>query len=149
MNQAYIDLGIELRVKEKTATTYSKAPLLKIKGMPATGQAGGTVDITTSSDPVKVYIPDRPDTGDMDFTYNYTAENYGKAKAVCDGTERDILIKLPDGASFEYSGTLQTWTNEVSVGGSPIEGTLHTVPSSEPNFLSAEQTTAKISTTTD
>ena len=141
----YIDLGIEIRVKEKNEETYSKEPLVKVKGMPATGQAGGTVEITTSSDPVKVYIADRPDTGDMDFTYNYTSENFASAQAVCDKTEKDINIKLPDGTSVEYSGSLQTWINEVSVG-SAIECTLHTVPSVAPAYLTKEQTTAKIAT---
>lgn len=143
----YIDFGIELRVKDKSETNYSKEPLIKVKGMPATGQAGGTVEITTSSDPVKVYIPDRPDTGDMDFTYNYTAENFATTQGVCDKTEKDILIKLPDGASFEYSGSLETWLNAVQVGGSPIECTLHTVPSVAPKYLTVEQTTGKIATT--
>lgn len=140
-----IDLGIEIRVKEKSETTYSKDPLIKVKGMPATGQAGGTVEITTSSDPVKVYVADRPDTGEMDFTYNYTKENFETAQGVCDKTEKDINIKLPDGTSVEYSGSLQTWINEVSVG-SAIECTLHTVPSVAPKYLTVEQTTSKIAT---
>ena len=79
----------------------------------------------------------------MDFTYNYTAENFASAQAVCDKTEKDINIKLPDGTSVEYSGSLQTWINEVSVG-SAIECTLHTVPSVAPAYLTKEQTTAKI-----
>ena len=141
----YIDLGIEIRVKDKGTATYSQDPLVKVKGMPATGQAGGTVEITTSSDPVKVYIADRPDTGDMDFTYNYTAENFATANEVCDKTEKDILIKLPDGTGVEYSGSLQTWINEVSVG-SAIECTLHTVPSVAPAYLTEEETTEKIAT---
>jgi chorismate synthase len=85
--------------------------------MPATGQAGGTVETTTSSDAVKVYIPDRPDTGDMDFTYNYTATALEAVKVVCDNQAKDILVKLPDGTGVEYTGQCQTWINEVSVGG--------------------------------
>lgn len=141
--QGMIDLGIEIRVKATTENKYPAAKLIAIKGMPATGQAGGTVEITTSSDTSKVYVADRKDTGDMDYTYNYTASNYTTVKAVCDNTEKDILIKLPDGAGVEYRGTLQTWINEVSVG-SAIECTLHTVPSVAPSDLTAEQVTAKI-----
>ena len=139
----YLDLGIELRVKATTEETYSKAVLVAVKGMPQTGQAGGTVEITTSSDPTKVYIADRPDTGDMDFIYNYTSSALNAVKTMCDNTAKDILIKLPDGTGVEYTGKCQTWINEVSVGG-VIECTLHTVPSVAPEFLTVEQTTAKI-----
>ena len=62
-----LDLGIEIRIKETSDAKFPKEKLVAVKGAPATGQAGGNVEITTSSDPVKVYIPDRPDTGDMDF----------------------------------------------------------------------------------
>ena len=141
----FLDLGIELRVKDSSTQSYSKAILVAVKGMPATGQAGGTVEITTSSDASKVYIADRPDSGDMDFIYNYTKENLNAVQEVCDNTTKDILIKLPDGTGVEYKGTLQTWINEVSVG-SAIECTLHTVPSVAPDYLTPEQVTSKIGT---
>ena len=141
--QAMIDLGIEVRIKEHGEGKYSKDKLVAVKGMPATGQAGGTVETTTSSDAVKVYIPDRPDTGDMDFTYNYTDLALQAVKQVCDNTAKDILIKLPDGTGVEYTGKCQTWINEVSVGG-VIECTLHTVPSVAPEFLTTSQVTEKI-----
>lgn len=139
----YLDLGIELRVKGTSDAKYPSAKLIAVKGMPATGQAGGTVEITTSSDATKVYIADRPDTGDMDFTYNYTDANYTATTAVCDNVARNILIKLPDGTGFEYTGTLQTWVNEVSVGGA-IECTLHTVPSTTVARLTSAQVSGKI-----
>lgn len=140
-----LDLGIELRVKEEAEETYSQAVLVAVKGMPATGQAGGTVETTTSSDSVKVYVADRPDTGDMDFTYNYSETNLEAVNEVCDNTQKDILIKLPDGTGFEYKGTIQTWVNEVSVGGI-IECTLHTVPSVAPAYKTATEVTALIAT---
>ena len=145
MAKAMNDVGIELRIKEKTETKYSNAILVEIKSTPATGQAGGTLEVTTHSDPTKVYIPDRPDTGDMDYTYNYTEANYTAVKAVCDNTEKDILIKYPDGTGVEYSGICQTWHNEVSVG-SALECTLHTVPATSPADLTSSQVTAKIAT---
>lgn len=143
--QGMIDLGIEIRIKETSDSTFSKEKLVAVKGAPATGQAGGTVEITTSSDPSKVYVPDRPDTGDMDFTYNYTAENLTAVKAVCDNTAKDILIKYPDGTGALYTGVCQTWRNEVSVGG-VIECTLHTVPSTQIADKSVEEVTALIAT---
>jgi len=138
-----IDLGIELRVKATSDAKYPYAKLVAVKGMPATGQAGGNVEITTSSDAVKVYVPDRPDTGDMDFTYNYSATNLTAVQAVCDNVQRDILIKFPDGAGFEYKGVCQTWMNEESVGGA-MECTLHTVPSIQGAYLTSQQVAAKI-----
>lgn len=143
MEQAMIDLGIEIRVKDHGTGTYSEEKLVAVKGMPATGQAGGTVETTTSSDPTKVYVPDRPDTGDMDFTYNYTATALEAVKTVCDNQAKDILVKLPDGTGVEYTGQCQTWINEVSVGG-VIECTLHTVPSVAPAYIKASEMTAKI-----
>lgn len=138
-----IDLGIEIRIKATEDAKYPAAKLVAVKGMPATGQAGGNVEITTSSDPVKVYVPDRPDTGDMDFTYNYSQANLTAVQAVCDNIKKDILIKFPDGAGFEYSGICQTWINEESVG-SAMECTLHTTPSIAGTYLTAEQLAAKI-----
>ncbi len=140
-----LDLGIELYVKEKGAAKFSKEKLVAVKGAPATGQAGGTVETTTSSDPVKVYIPDRPDTGDMDFIYNYSLENLTAVKAICDNTAKDILIKYPDGTGSMYTGICQTWKNEVSVGG-VIECTLHTVPSTLIVDKSIEEVTALMMT---
>ena len=138
-----LDLGIELFVKAAGESKYAKTHLVAVKGAPATGSAGGTVETTTSSDPVKVYIPDRPDTGDMDFTYNYSEANFTAVKAVCDNTQKDILIKYPDGTGAEYKGICQTWKNEVSVGGI-IECTLHTVPSTSIADLTSSEVTAKI-----
>lgn len=143
MAKAYNDIGIELRVKEKTDEKYTSAILVEIKSTPATGQAGGTLEVTTHSDPTKVYIPDRPDTGDMDYTFNYTEANYTAVKAVCDNTEKDILIKYPDGTGVEYSGVCQVWHNEVSVG-AVIECTLHTVPATSPADLTSQEVAAKI-----
>ena len=139
-----IDLGIELRVKGTSDAKYPYAKLVAVKGMPATGQAGGNVEITTSSDAVKVYVPDRPDTGDMDFTYNYSQDNLTAVQAVCDNTQKDILIKFPDGAGFEYKGVCQTWINEEAVGAA-MECTLHTTPSVQGTYLTAQQLAAKIS----
>lgn len=140
---AMLDYGIELYVKATTAAKFT-SKLVKVKGAPATGQAGGTVEITTSSDPVKVYIPDRPDTGDMDYTYNYNATDYAAVKAVCDNTTKDILIKYPDGTGALYQGVCQTWHNEASVGGSPLECTLHTTPSTQIADKTATEVTALI-----
>lgn len=125
-----LDYGTEIRIKKSSDTTFPKEKLVAVKGVPATGKAGGTVEITTCSDPTKVYIPDRPDTGDMDYTYNYNDTDYTAVKAICDNTSKDILIKYPDGSGAMYTGICQTWRNELSTG-KAVESTLHTVPSTQ------------------
>ena len=134
---AQSDVGIMLYVKSNT--TY--AELIEIKSVPATGQAGGTLETTTLKSPKKTYIPDRPDTGDMDYTYNYTEANMTAVKEICDNAEHDFLVKYQDGSGFIYSGQAQTWINEVSVG-SVVEATLHTVPATAPLEKTASEITA-------
>ena len=144
--KALLDLGIEVRIKAHGTGLYPKNALTGITGIPATGQAGGTVEITTFSDPTKVYIPDRPDTGDMDYEYNYTSAKYSAIKAFCDNTEKDILIKYPEGDGVEYTGICQTWRNEKSVGSDALKATLHTVPSTSPADKTVAEVTALIAT---
>lgn len=124
-----LDFGIEIRIKNCGDEKYPKEPLAGVISIPSTGQAGGTIDVTTFSDPVKVYIPDRPDTGDMDYEYIYTLAKYNAIKNYCDNTAKDILIKYPEGDGAEYTGICQTWRNEKTVGSDALKGTLHTVPS--------------------
>ena len=137
---AQSDVGITLY--HKSGSAYEE--LIEIKSVPATGQAGGTLETTTLKSATKTYIPDRPDTGDMDYTYNYTEENMTKVKAICDGSEHEFLVKYQDGSGFVYTGQAQTWTNEISVG-SVVEATLHTVPSIAPEEKTAEEITTLLS----
>lgn len=137
-NTAQSDVGITLYVKGNQ-DKYNE--LIEVKSIPATGQAGGTLETTTLKSPTKTYIPDRPDNGDMDYTYNYTETNMTAVKAICDGNEHDILVKYQDGTGFTYSGQVQTWINEVSVG-SVVEATLHTVPATSPEIKTSAEITA-------
>ncbi len=135
---AQSDVGIQLYVKNGT---YKE--LIEIKSVPASGQAGGNLETTTLKSPMKTYIPDRPDTGDMDYTFNYTEANLTKVKEVCDGEEHEFLVKFQDGSGFTYTGQAQVWTNEVSVG-SVVEATLHTVPSTAPEIKTSSEITSLI-----
>ena len=83
---AQSDVGITLYAKKNDVYVE----LIEIKSVPASGQAGGTLETTTLKSPTKTYIPDRPDNGDMDYTYNYTEANYTEIKAICDGSEQDF-----------------------------------------------------------
>lgn len=134
---AQSDVGIMLY--HKVASAYQE--LIEIKSVPATGQAGGTLETTTLKSAKKTYIPDRPDTGDMDYTYNYTEANMTAVKEICDGAQHEFLVKFQDGSGFVYTGQAQTWVNEISVG-SVVEATLHTVPSIAPEEKTATEITS-------
>lgn len=138
---AQSDVGISLFAK--VSGTYKE--IIEIKSVPASGQAGGTLETTTLKSPTKTYIPDRPDNGDMDYTYNYTEANYTKANELCDGSEHELLVRYQDGSGFTYTAQVQTWINEVSVG-SVVEGTLHTVPSVSPVIKTASEVTELLGT---
>lgn len=134
---AQSDVGISLYSKN-SGGKYTE--LIEIKSVPATGQAGGTLETTTLKSPKKTYIPDRPDTGDMDYTYNYVETNYTKVNEICDGEEHEFLVKFQDGSGFIYTGQAQTWVNEISTG-SVLEATLHTVPSVAPVIKTSSEIT--------
>ena len=138
---AQSDVGISLFAK--VSDTYKE--IIEIKSVPASGQAGGTLETTTLKSPTKTYIPDRPDNGDMDYTYNYTEANYTKVEELCDGSEHELLVRYQDGSGFTYTAQVQTWINEVSVG-SVVEGTLHTVPSVSPVIKTASEVTELLGT---
>ena len=111
----------------KNTTAYEK--LISIKNVPASGSAGGTIEVTELDSPIKQYISDRVDTPEQDFTYNRTAEKYEAVKAICDGNVHEFLVVFSDGTGTYIQGTAQTWKNEFSAG-SAQEATLHIVATS-------------------
>lgn len=133
---AQSDVGTVLY--SKSGNTFTE--LLEITSVPAEGSAGGTIEVTTLKSPIKQYIPDRPDTPDQDFNYNYTESNFTKAKALCDGDVHEFLVKFQDGTGYIITGTAQTWINEVSRG-SAVEATLHIVANGIEWKTSSEVTT--------
>lgn len=122
---AQSDVGTMLYVKNSSDKFEE---FLEITSAPAQGSAGGTIEVTVLKSAIKQYIPDRPDTPDQDFNYNYTEANFTKAKEYADGDEHDFLVKFQDGTGYIISGSAQTWINEVSRG-SAVEATLHVVAS--------------------
>ena len=101
---------------------------LEITSAPAEGSAGGTIEVTTLKSAIKQYIPDRPDTPDQDFNYNYTEANFTAAQTYADGDAHDFLVVFQDGTGYVITGSAQTWINEVSRG-SAVEATFHVVAS--------------------
>lgn len=102
--------------------------LVEITSAPAQGSAGGTIEVTTLKSAIKQYIPDRPDTPDQDFGYNYTEANFTKANNLCDGDEHEFLVKFQDGTGYVITGVAQTWINEVGRGAA-VEATFHVIAS--------------------
>ena len=120
---AQSDVGTMLYAKNSEGKF---AEFLEITSAPAEGSAGGTIEVTVLKSAVKQYIPDRVDTPDQDFGYNYTEANFTKALEYADGDEHDFLVKFQDGTGYTITGSAQTWINEVSRG-SAVEATFHVV----------------------
>lgn len=122
---AQSDVGTVLYAKNSSGKFEE---FLEITSAPAQGSAGGTIEVTTLKSAIKQYIPDRPDTPDQDFNYNYTEANFTAAQGYADGEDHDFLVKFQDGTGYVITGSAQTWINEVSRG-SAVEATFHVVAS--------------------
>lgn len=114
---AISDLGTYLAVESDTEGKYTQ--LVGITSAPATGEAPGTIEVTTLDSKYKQYIADRPDTPKYEFDYNYTEESYAKVTSALSLTEtKNYLIVYQDGSGEKFSGTGATWKDAVSRGDS-------------------------------
>lgn len=99
----------------KSSSTYEK--LVDIKDFPDLGGAPEMLETTTLSDKMQTYIPGIQSNDALEFTANYTKEDYDKLKAL-EGTESDYAVwfggtesggvATPDGSNgkFEFKGQL-------------------------------------------
>lgn len=120
---AFSDKGTMLYCKG--GSTYTE--LVGIKSAPASGAEPANIDVTELKSDKNQYIPDRVDSPNQTFLYNYTGENHNKVLAICDGTAKEFLVVFQDGAGTYIKGVASCFTNEISKG-SAIEGTLTVVP---------------------
>lgn len=74
-----------------TTPTYSK--LVDIKEFPDLGAAPEQIDVTSLSDPMRIYVPGIQDTEALTFTANYTPADYSTLTAL-DGTETAFAVWL-------------------------------------------------------
>lgn len=112
---AISDVGTKLYAEGTTAGKYSV--LVSIKSAPATGSAPKSLDTTTLDSLYTTGIPDRPETPEYKFTYNYTETDYEKVlAAVSLTTDKNYLIVYGDGSGEKFTGRGSTWKEEVSVG---------------------------------
>ncbi len=103
--------------------------LIDIKDFPDLGGAPEMLDTTTLSDKMKTYIPGIQDIDSLEFSANYTLEDYQKIKglegseydfAVWFGGEENAGVLTPNGSDgkFAFKGQLSVYatgggTNEV------------------------------------
>lgn len=134
------DIGIELWASDDgAALSYTK--LIDVTAIPATGAAQGKLEVTVLSSSKKQYIADREDLPDLEFTYNYTADNLAAVKAVADQPYY-FMIVYGDGSGAVIYGEGNTWIDAVSRG-SAIEAKLNVVPESIDLKTAAEITALK------
>lgn len=99
----------------KNTSTWEK--LVDIKDFPDLGSAPSTVDVTTLSNHMKVYLNGLVDPGALEFTANYDKTDYEKLFALA-GSEKEYGIQFgktgTDGV-FTFKGELSVWVKGGSV----------------------------------
>lgn len=85
---------------KKDAETYGK--LVDIKDFPDLGGSPEMLETTTLSDKMQTYIPGIQSLDALEFTANYTKDEYTKLKAL-DGQELELAVWF---GGEEASGTL-------------------------------------------
>ena len=137
---AQSDVGIELW-SSSTGSSASFTKLLDVTAIPATGAPQAKIETTVLSSPVKQYIADREDLPDMEFTYNYTEDNFADALAVCDSPTY-FMIVYGDGSGAVIYGEANTWHDAVGRS-QAVEAKLNVVPQSVDFKTKAEVTALK------
>lgn len=111
-----------------SGATYAK--LCDIKEFPDLGKAPDNIDVTTLSDPQKVYLPDIRDTGTLEFNANYDSTTFATLAAL-KGTELELAVWFgatesngvytPDGSAgkFEFKGYIDVYVKGAGVS-SPV-----------------------------
>lgn len=101
-------------------STWEK--LIDIKEFPDLGGAPEMLETTTLSDKMQTYIPGIQSLDSLEFTTNYTLEEYKKLKAL-DGVENDYAVWFggteagdtvtPTGTDgkFKFKGALSVYAN--------------------------------------
>jgi hypothetical protein len=94
-----------------TGTTYTK--LIDIKDFPDLGGAPEMLETTTLSDAMQTYIEGIQSSDALEFTANYTKEDYSTLTALKGKKEGYAVYFGTDGANgkFEFSGYLSVRVN--------------------------------------
>lgn len=105
---------------EKDTSAYAK--VIDIKEFPDLGGAPEMLETTTLSDKMQTYIPGIQSLDSLEFTANYTLEDYKKLKAMegqqkdfavwFGGTEAgDVVTPTGDMGKFKFKGALSVYAN--------------------------------------
>lgn len=107
-------------MKKGDGSTYTK--LIDIKDFPDLGGSPELLETTTLSDKMQTYIPGIQSNDALEFTTNYTKEDYTTLAALADteedyavwfgGTETEGVV-TPDGSNgkFSFKGKLSVHVN--------------------------------------
>ena len=101
--------GISLMYKESTGDTYTK--LIDIKDFPDLGGAPEMLETTTLSDNMQTYIPGIQSLDALEFTANYTLNDFKKIKAM-EGKDTAFAVWFgAEGADgkFEFNGQISAF----------------------------------------
>lgn len=105
---------------KKEASAYSK--VIDIKEFPDLGGAPELIETTTLSDNMQTYIPGIQSLDSLEFTANYTKDEYENLKKL-EGTEYDYAVWLGgtgegstltptgDQGKFKFKGSLSVYVN--------------------------------------
>ena len=127
-----------LMKKGTSGETYTK--LIDIKSFPNLGGTPESLETTTLSDPARTYIPGIKSQEPLEFTANYTKDEYTALKAL-EGTEAPYAVRFggtesagevtPTGSDgkFEFNGTLSVSVNSGDVN-AVVGMTISILPSS-------------------
>lgn len=103
-----------------TGTTPTWSKLLDIKSFPDLGGDPETIDVTTLSDPMRVFIEGIKNTGNLQFTANYSSSDYSTIKGLAGKREKFSVwfgastsneVDTPDGSrgKFDFEGTISAY----------------------------------------
>ncbi len=130
---------------QKKTTNYEK--LVDIKDFPDLGGSPEMLETTTLSDKMQTYIPGIQSNDALEFTANYTKEDYTKLKAL-EEQEIDLAVWFggttngntvtPDGSEgkFEFKGRLSVFV--VGGGVNEVVGMTITIAPSTPIVMATE-----------
>jgi hypothetical protein len=133
MAGAISDYKTMLCVEGTTAGKYHK--LVDILSAPATGSSPKSIDVTTLTDDASVGIPDRPDTPNMEFEFNFNKTDFATVTAdVSLTTDKKYMIVYQDGSGWTFSARGNAYTDAVSKG-KQITAKLSLVATTVPLFV--------------
>lgn len=136
-----------LMKKATTGNTYEK--LVDIKDFPDLGGAPEMLETTTLSDNTQTYIPGIQTLDSLDFTANYTKDDFTTLKAL-EGVETDYAVWLGgtgDGSTLTPTGSEGKFTFKGKLSVYPVGGGVNEVV--DMNITIAPSTPIEADTTGD